>query len=167
MKQDSKYPEGENISLTVDSKATSPFAIKFRVPGWSKNMSLKVNGEASKVDCKPGNWAVVERAWKTGDKVDVTIPLPLRYEAVDKEHPNRIAIVRGAAVIVQEGNAHEPIFKLPETEEGLNQQLVPADDRPAGYFNYKHPSGTLVRGKFLPFYAAIESLAYRMYWDND
>jgi hypothetical protein len=24
-----------------------------------------------------------------------------------------------------------------------------------------------VQGQFFPFYEAIESLAYRMYWDND
>ena len=29
------------------------------------------------------------------------------------------------------------------------------------------PDGTTVRALFLPFYAAIESLAYRMYFDND
>jgi hypothetical protein len=166
VKQDSKYPEGETVNLTVDAKSESPFAIKFRVPGWSKDMSVKVNGEAAKVDCKPGTWAVVQRAWKAGDKVEVNIPLKLRYEAVDKEHPQRIAIVRGPAVIVQAGNAHEPIFKLPENEEDLNKQLV-ADDRRSGYYNYRHPSGTRVQGQFFPFYEAIESLAYRMYWDND
>ena len=31
----------------------------------------------------------------------------------------------------------------------------------------KPPDGTNVRARFLPFYAAIESLAYRMYFDND
>jgi DUF1680 family protein len=166
VKQDSKYPEGETINFTVDAKSESPFSIKFRVPGWSKDMSVKVNGEAAKVDCKPGAWAVLQRAWKSGDKVEVNIPLKLRYEAVDKEHPQRIAIVRGPAVIVQAGNAHEPIFKLPENEEDLNKQLV-ADDRRSGYYNYRHPSGTRVQGQFFPFYEAIESLAYRMYWDND
>jgi hypothetical protein len=29
------------------------------------------------------------------------------------------------------------------------------------------PDGSTVRAQFLPFYSAIESLAYRMYFDND
>jgi len=58
-------------------------------------------------------------------------------------------------VLVREGNAHEPVFKLPETDADLNKWFVPANQ--PGYFP----------AQFLPFYAAIESLAYRMYFDND
>ncbi len=84
---------------------------------------------------------------------------------MDKWHPQRIAVVRGPVVLVQEGNVHEPIFKLPETDEDLNKWLVPANQ--PGYFRMQPPDGTTVRAQWLPFYAAIESLAYRMYFDND
>ncbi len=163
--QETEYPLAETSLFTVNLKQNVAFALKFRVPAWSSDMSVKVNGSAANVACKPGTWASVERTWNSGDKVEVTIPLRLRYSAVDKEHPYRIAVVRGPVVMVQEGNAHEPIFKLPDTEAELNQWLTP--DRPRGYFSMHPPDGTNVQAKFLPFYAAIESLAYRMYFDND
>jgi hypothetical protein len=128
-------------------------------------MSLKVNDTAAEVKCEPGTWAVLERTWKSGDTVEVTIPLRLRFSAVDKWHPQRGAVVRGPVVLVQEGNAHEPVFKLPETDEDLDKWLVPANQ--PGWFRMRPPDGTNVRAQFLPFYAAIESLAYRMYFDKD
>jgi hypothetical protein len=163
--QDTRYPEAETSTFTVDVKTGAPFALKFRVPGWSNDMSIKINGEPSKVACKPGTWAAVQRTWKSGDKIEVTIPLKLRFSAVDKWHPNRIAVVRGPVVLVQEGNAHEPVFKLPANDKDLNEWLVP--DTQVGWFRMRPPNGQNVIAKFLPFYAAIESLAYRMYFDND
>ncbi len=165
MVQETEYPQAETSTFTVNVKPSAAFALKFRVPGWSNDMSVKVNGTAADVACKPGTWATVERSWNSGDKVEVTIPLRLRYSAVDKEHPHRIAVVRGPVVMVQEGNAHEPIFKLPDTDTDLNKWLRPS--QPRGYFTMHPPDGTNVQAKFLPFYAAIESLAYRMYFDND
>ena len=163
--QDTAYPEAQTATFTFDLKSPARVAVKFRVPTWSNDMSMKVNGEPANAECKPGTWAVIERTWKHGDQVEVSIPLKLRFSAVDKWHPQRVAVVRGPVVLVQEGNAHEPVFKLPETDETLSQWLVP--DNPAGWFRMKPPDGTNVRARFLPFYAAIESLAYRMYFDND
>jgi DUF1680 family protein len=163
--QDTRYPEAETSTFTVSAKENSHFGLKFRVPGWSRDMTIKINGTPTGAECQPGTWAVVERNWNPLDTVEVNIPLRMRFSAVDKWHPQRVAVVRGPAVLVQEGNAHEPVFKLPETDEDLNKWLVPADQ--AGYFRMQPPDGTNVRAQWLPFYAAIESLAYRMYFDND
>jgi uncharacterized protein len=164
VKQETGYPEADKSTFTVTAKDGTQFAMKFRVPVWSQGMTIAVNGEPAKVDCQPGNWAMLDRAWKSGDKVEVTIPLRMRYSAVDEAHPHRIAVVRGPVVLVQEGNAHEPVFKLPDTEEELNRWLVANGD---GYYRMVPPDGTTVRARFLPFYDAIETLAYRMYFDND
>ncbi len=163
--QDTRYPEAETSTLTLDLKQSAAFALKLRVPGWCNDMSLKINGTPANAECKPGTWAVLQRTWAPGDKVEVTIPLRLRFQPVDRWHPHRIAIVRGPVVLVQEGNAHEPVFKLPESDEDLNKWFVPANQ--PGWFRMQPPDGTTVRAQFLPFYAAIESLAYRMYFDND
>jgi DUF1680 family protein len=163
--QDTRYPEAETITFTISTKANTSFALKLRVPGWSRDMTMKINSMPLHVKCEPGTWAVVERKWNPGDIVDVNIPLRLRFSAVDKWHPRRVAVARGPVVLVQEGNAHEPVFKLPQTDKELNKWFVPGNQ--PGYFRMQPPDGAKVRAQFLPFYAAIESLAYRMYFDND
>ena len=58
---------------------------------------------------------------------------------------------------------------MPGTDEDLNKWLVaesPPNAQP-GWSRIRPPDGTNVRARCLPFYAAIESLAYRMYFDND
>ena len=162
--QETRYPEAETSTLTVQMKRNMTFAVKCRVPGWAQGMSLKVNGAPSGVACTPGSWAVVSRMWNPGDRLEVQIPLRFRLQAIDKWHPNRVAVVRGPVVLVQEGNTHEPIFQLPEREDDLNKRLVPASQ--AAVFLLKPPDGTNVQGRFLPYYLIGESHIYRMYFDT-
>ena len=70
-----------------------------------------------------GPWSIAQ--WKSGDQVEIKIPLPLRYQAVDRWHPDRVAIVRGPVVMVQDAAVHEAVHALPANDEELNQWLVP------------------------------------------
>jgi DUF1680 family protein len=167
--QRTSYPEAETSNLTLELAKPTQFALKLRVPGWSKGTKVKVNGEAAEVKCEPGTWAVVDRQWKNGDKLEITIPLPLRFEAVDRWHPDRVAVVRGPAVLVQDASAHEPVFDLPKTDAELNEWLVPnagANAAP-GTFTLRPPNGQRVQAQFQPFYAIAEVNTYRMYFDRD
>ena len=103
--------------------------------------------------------------WANGDKVELRIPLRIRWVPVDAQHPHRVAAVRGPVVLVQEGNVHEPVFKLPENEDDLNKQLAP--QREPGVFKFTPPDGKNVQALFRPFYAIGPELYYRMYFDLD
>ncbi len=163
--QETSYPETETASLTIHTARTAKFALKLRVPAWSRDMSLIVNGKAAGVPCRPGEWASIEREWTMGDRVGVTIPLDLRYQAVDRWHPRRVAIVRGPVVFTLDYNYHDPAFELPKDEGSLNQWLA-ADDSPAHY-RVKRPDGRPVRLKLRPFYEQAEEFPYLMYFDLD
>jgi DUF1680 family protein len=164
--QQTVYPQTESSTLSLELARPTKFAIKLRVPGWAQGANVKVNGEASAVRCEPGSWAVVDREWASGDKVEIAIPQPLRFEAVDRWHPDRVAVVRGPAVLVQDSSAHEPIHALPKTNDELNQWLVP-DERSPGMFTLRPPSGERVQARFQTFYAIPEVNTYRMYFDRD
>src|SRR5438270_12418649 len=109
-------------------------------------MTVTVNGRASGATCKPGEWATIERDWNSGDRVEVRIPLHLRYQAVDRWHPRRAAVVRGPVVLALDDNYHAPAFELPKEEGDLEKWLV-ADDSPA-VFRVNRPDGRPVRLKF-------------------
>ena len=42
---------------------------------------IAVNGEKQKLESGPGTWAVLDRAWKNGDTVAVTMPFGLHTES--------------------------------------------------------------------------------------
>jgi DUF1680 family protein len=162
--QETNYPEAETSALTVESATGAPFALKLRVPGWSRGMSIKVNGADANVPCKPGEWAEVSRPWQKGDRIEVRIPLRFRMEPVDRQHPDRVAIVRGPVVFALDYNYHDPAFELPKADDDLERWLVP-DDAPA-VFRVNRPDGKPVRLKFRPFYAFAEQFPYLMYFDR-
>jgi DUF1680 family protein len=184
IQQDTLYPEADTSVLTVTPPRAARFALKLRVPQWTRGMSVKVNGAALAVDAKPGTWAVVDRTWNPGDRVDLTIPLTLRMEAVDRQHPDRVAVMRGPVVLILEGAYHAGRFRLPETDEELKTWLVPekwtrplailtpapAVDRDAretlSVFRVVPPDKSTVRLKFRPFYDTGEGYPYFMYFDR-
>ncbi len=117
--QETAYPEAESITFTLNLNAKARFAIKFRVPGWAHGVSAKVNGNTINIQTAAGTWAALDRQWNDGDQVQLQIPLPLRYEPVDKWHPERVAVVRGPVVLVQDAAVHEPVYALPANDEEL------------------------------------------------
>ena len=72
--QETDYPVNNLISLIIQPETSSSFVLKLRIPDWSKQSVLKVNGET--IPCKPGSYASVKRTWKKNDKV--TLELDLR-----------------------------------------------------------------------------------------
>ena len=165
--QDTQYPAEETSALTLQMDHSTKFPLKMRIPEWTRGASIKVNGAAFQTACKPGTWAVVDRTWNSGDKVEITIPMQLRWQPVDAQHPHRAAVERGPVVMVQDGMIHEPIYKLPEIADDLNKYVVPDSEEGPGVFRFNPPDGTNVMAKFRPFYSVGPDYYYRMYFDLD
>jgi DUF1680 family protein len=178
--QDTKYPDADTTSLTIDTTTPAQFALRFRVPTWTRGVTVKVNGADSRVDATPGTWATIARTWTSGDRVDIRIPLTLRMEPVDPQHPDRVAVVRGPVVLVLEGAYHDPNFRLPMRDEDLETWLVPETGTlPRGVwavglqepeyptiFRVEPPDKKPVRLRFRPFYEVGEAYPYFMYFDR-
>ncbi len=97
MEQTTNYP-GEDTSRMV-IRSGGKFALKVRIPAWSSNATIRVNGRAATI-AKAGQYAVMERNWKTGDTIEIIIPQPLRTLAIDESHPDIVAMMRGAVMYV-------------------------------------------------------------------
>ena len=180
--QETKYPDEDTTALTIHTKEAASFPLKFRVPAWTRGVSVKVNGVAANVDARPGQWAAITRTWRDADRLEIRIPLTLRMEAVDRQHPDpdRAAVVRGPVVLVLEAAYHDPNFRLPLKDEELGAWLVPEQGRqPSGVltaaaanaetptvFRVVPPDKSAVRLKFWPFYALGEGYPYFMYFDR-
>ncbi len=162
--QETNYPETETTTLTLDVPQSASFPLKFRVPAWTSNVSAKVNGEDIQLAAEPGNWASINRQWKSGDKVEIRIPLTWRMQPVDREHPDRVAIVRGPVAMIMEGLWQEVDFTLPETDAEFTSMVVA--DRTPGWFTVKAPKVGLNHSKFCPFYTEVERSPYYLYFDR-
>jgi len=163
--QETNYPEADTSTFALELKRPAKFALKFRVPAWGHEVSLKVNGATVNAECNPGTWASIEREWTSGDRIEIKIPLTARMLPVDRQHPNRVAVARGPVAMVLEAAYHDAAFHLPETDGELNQWLV-ADDTP-GFFKIQPTDGSRVRSLFRPFYTIEENYPYKIYFDKE
>ncbi len=180
--QDTRYPDADTSRLTLRMSAPATFALRVRVPSWTTTLSATVNGAAVAMDAAPGTWATIRREWKSGDVVELRIPLTLRMEAVDAQHPDRVAVVRGPIVMVLEGAYHDPNFRLPMHDADLGTWLVPdtgstlasgiwstglaPETDPVTVFKVAPPDKLPVRLRFRPFYEVGENYPYFMYFDR-
>ena len=93
------------------------------------------------------------------------MPLNMRMQAVDRWHPNRVAIVRGPLTIVQDANYHDPVMKLPMHDEDLSKWILPGDA--ATDFRLQTPEGKMSRLKLHPFFSIGPDFPYSTYFDRD
>ena len=164
MVQTTEYPEAGSSTLKLSMERPAAFALKLRVPGWSRGMSVKVNGQTEAADTPPGQWATVSREWKPGDTVEVAIPLHFRRVPIDEQHPNRIAIVRGPVVYAQE-DPHKWLSVIPADDEQLDKLMKPVANNPS-IFQIDNEPVVSQRNAFRPYYTFAELERYRMYFDS-
>lgn len=72
----------------------------FRIPEWAEGASLHVNGRREQGAAMPGRFAAIRREWKSGDRVDLELPLRMRLEPIDARHPDTVALLRGPLVLM-------------------------------------------------------------------
>lgn len=70
------YPFDENITITID-KGKVEFPLYLRIPTWTKNAEVYVNGEKQTVTPVSGKYYCISREWKKGDRVSLRVPMSL------------------------------------------------------------------------------------------
>jgi len=98
------YPNEGKITMHLRTSRNSRFALRLRIPAWSSSgapgsgPTIRVNGQPVPASIKTG-FAALYRQWKDGDRLELEIPLTMRLEAIDAQHPNTLALVRGPLVL--------------------------------------------------------------------
>jgi hypothetical protein len=98
--EEGEYPFEDHVTFTVTSARPATLTMNFRIPAWAQGASVSVNGTRQKALAVPGQFAAVRREWKTGDRVDLDLPLRMRLESIDDRHTDTVAHMRGALVLM-------------------------------------------------------------------
>jgi DUF1680 family protein len=121
VEQETTYPWEGRILLTLSPEASFPMTVHLRIPGWSLGQvlpsdlyrfadtkegspSLKVNGEEVPLSVE-GGFASIRRVFGGGDRLELTLPMPVRRVAAhDEVEGNRgsLALQRGPLVYAAE-----------------------------------------------------------------
>jgi len=138
--QQTTYPVSGNIILKLSIPKAENLTLRIRIPGWSKQSVLIINGEpVTKVI--PGQYAEVRRIWKTGDSISVVLDMRGRLIHLGKL-PESIAIVRGPIVLARDARLGGP---------NVDATIKPVTDND-GYFKLE-PAGVNQNGIWMGFKA--------------
>lgn len=116
------YPWDGNVAIDVTPSAKAKFALQIRIPGWvtgeavpgglyvfqnggKEQYEILLNGKAVQHTVNKG-YAVIDREWKKGDKVELKLPMSIKRIESRKEvkqDEDRIALQRGPLVYCVEG----------------------------------------------------------------
>ncbi len=99
IRQTTNYPWEGTVDLAVDAPRPAQFSLFLRIPAWSKETSLSVNGQVQTAEA--GQFAEVHRLWKQGDHVQLTFNMKPRLTAANalvRENGGRVAVERGPLV---------------------------------------------------------------------
>jgi uncharacterized protein len=164
LRQETDYPETGNTMLSLAMERPVRFALRVRVPGWSTGVRVDVNGSPAGAAAEPGRWITIEREWHPGDRVTVTIPMALRMMPVDRQHPNRAAIMWGPVVLAQDEACCRRPLAL-ERNEDLERRLV--RDESALRFRITDVMPERHARFLQPFYTFPAFWPYWVYFDLD
>jgi DUF1680 family protein len=140
LEQETDYPRGDKVRLSVTPEAEERFVLRLRVPGWSRRTSVQVNGEEQSA-VRPGTYLVIDRTWKRGDEIVLALDVSPRLWVGEREAVGKVALYHGPLLLAYDPSfdSHDP-RQLPTVDP---RRAVPVD-----------PKGTAVPLVLLRFAAA-------------
>lgn len=88
------YPFGESVTLTLAAPKAVRFPLYLRLPRWCKAPSISLNGKELKARTQPLAYLMIDRTWVSGDRIVVTFPMELSVRVWEKNR-NAVSIDRG------------------------------------------------------------------------
>lgn len=130
---ETNYPVDGEIKYTVNMGRPERFAVRFRIPAWSKTAVVKLNG-VEQTGVVSGDWFTLNRTWKDGDTVELSFDMRayLINGSEECSNPNgkyNVVVKRGPLVFARdyrlEGEGmFDPLqFALDDNDE-LTVELV-------------------------------------------
>ena len=135
LRQETAFPDEERTRLNLKLAKPTTFTLRLRVPGWVAPgaYAVKVNGKPVAVSASPSSYAAITREWKSGDQVEVALPMRTTVEGLPDGSP-WYAILHGPIVLASPtGTEHLDGLRAGDGsgDHIAGGPLVPLDRMPA------------------------------------
>lgn len=172
--QQTSFPEQQGTTLVVNTKAPSQMGINFRIPYWVQGGSVKINGAPQQAFASPSSYLTLNRVWKSGDKIELTLPMGLHIDPMPDDHSVQ-AMMYGPLVLAGKFDTvtnemlygdYEPKekdqFKVPEIASDANKPTawVEVDSSQPLTFRSVGQTQSIT---MVPLYQIINN-RYAVYW---
>jgi len=167
IEQSTRYPFEGASTLTV--RGNGRLAIMLRVPSWvRRGYAVSVNGARQQLAATPGQYVSLDRQWKTGDKIEIAMPLSFRAERTIDD-PAVQSIFYGPTLLAvqappvgenfQTGLINVSLYKNFKLSGDFGSGMTPVEDKPL-HFTY---NGQTLAPFFVSDPQAGQTQPYHMY----
>lgn len=89
LEQKTDFPYQEKSTLQLKLDADQKFGLHIRYPDWVADgkFVVKVNGKKQKIQASPSSYVKIDRTWKNGDMVEVSLPMQTTLEYLPDGSP--------------------------------------------------------------------------------
>ncbi len=136
--QETNYPVSGKITIKLVLPQPEAMTLRVRIPEWSKETTLKVNGEAVK-EVLPGQYTDIQRKWSKDDLLTVELDMRGRVVRLGKL-PENVAIVRGPIVLARDARLDGPSMQAlvtPMADKNGYLNLEAAGEKPGIWMLFK------------------------------
>ena len=143
--QETEYPIGEKVKINIGLDNPENFTLYLRIPGWSRENHLLVNGEDAGT-LSPGSYFSLNRKWKNGDTLELTMDLSPHFWVGEKELEGKTSIYRGPILLTYDRYFNSmDADDVPDLDaRDLSGELVPWDGwlKPWMLFKFQAQDGS-------------------------
>ena len=94
LRQETDYPRRGRIALGVCPSRPARFALKLRIPYWSRRSAVRVNGQPVR-GVRRGEYLRLDRLWRRGDRVDIALDMSSHFWVGRKRCQGKVSMYRG------------------------------------------------------------------------
>lgn len=98
--QQTDYPVSGKVNLKLNTKKPEPFALRIRIPAWSRQTRILVNGKTI-TGIVPGTYKEITRAWTAADSISIELDMQGRIIYMGEKSEN-FAILRGPITMARD-----------------------------------------------------------------
>jgi DUF1680 family protein len=101
LSEETDYPWDGKIKITIKETGNKPYAVFLRIPSWTHDADIVINGKTESIKTISGTYAEINRVWKKGDVIELNLPMEvtlIEANPLVEENRNQIAVKRGPIV---------------------------------------------------------------------
>ena len=105
--KETDYQVSGRIVLAVSPSAPIELTLKLRIPYWSQQTEVRLNGQALSSP-RPGQYLGIRRTWQPGDRIQLELDMSLHFWPGEREFQGKTSIYRGPLLLAfdQRYNLH-------------------------------------------------------------
>lgn len=143
--EETHYPFSGNIGLTLAPSRPTRFPLYLRIPAWCVKATASVNGKPLECEARGGQYLVIERIWKLGDRLELLLPQAISFRTWPRNHhsvsvdlgPLTYSLKIGEKYVRTSGTDRWPGYEIhPTTSWNYGLRKVDVDQLP--------PAGPLI-----------------------